>query len=86
MIKNEESDRNALLFIDTLNIVKWMTAYSGYWVMLLLGLFSYGILPMMTLGFSSFVDANHIESPNDRWLGWYQLAFYTVYVIINTFI
>lgn len=75
-----------MLFIDILNIVKYVTVYSGYWVMLILGLFAYVLLPYMTLGYSSFVDANHIESSNDDWLGWYQLSFYTIFMVMNTFI
>lgn len=75
---------NIRFFIDTVLTIKYVTVYSGYWVMVLLILFSVAILPRMNLGFFTFVDGNLRSSKNYEWIGWATWALYTAYVIMDT--
>merc|ERR1712098_419542 len=74
-------------FVDVVNIIKWATAYSGYWAMALLVLLSTIMLPYIDSDdFGSFVDSSENEAENYKWLGWFTFTGYLLYAAFNTVI
>lgn len=84
--RDDPTMKNVANFVNTIETIKYITVYSGYWIMVIMVALTTAIMPMFPERaiFNSFYTANGNETPYYSWMGWFVLFWYVALVTLDS--
>ena len=60
ILKADRSTKNIIMFVNGVEIIKYLTVYIGYWLLLIFVTMTTVVLPIMMTGYGSFYTARGV--------------------------